>query len=157
MNSRRVAFYINTQENNNATIDFPPFLARDEKTPSKLQQQQQQQQRRCYCQTCPPDTSVTSTFDENNDNKENFGLDSPPKKKPNPLSKEKRERYLSWDDYFMTVAFLSSQRSKDPNKQVGAVIASEENLILGALDFESRTSSLAASRYFFFLLLSFSR
>ena len=31
----------------------------------------------------------------------------------------------------MTVAFLSSQRSKDPNKQVGAVIASEENLILG--------------------------
>jgi hypothetical protein len=151
---------MNTQENNNATIDFPPFLARDEKTPSKLQQQQQQQ-RRCFCQTCPPDSSVKSTFDENNDddnnNKENFGLDSPPKKKPNPLSKEKRERYLSWDDYFMTVAFLSSQRSKDPNKQVGAVIASEENLILGALDFESRTSSLAASRYFFFLLLSFSR
>ena len=53
----------------------------------------------------------------------------------------------------MTVAFLSSQRSKDPNKQVGAVIASEENLILGALDFESRMSSLdalvVASRYFF--------
>ena len=31
----------------------------------------------------------------------------------------------------MTVAFLSSQRSKDPNKQVGAVIASESKLILG--------------------------
>lgn len=28
-------------------------------------------------------------------------------------------RYLNWDDYFMSVAFLSSQRSKDPNKQVG--------------------------------------
>lgn len=27
-------------------------------------------------------------------------------------------RYLSWDDYFMAVAFLSAQRSKDPNKQV---------------------------------------
>ena len=27
-------------------------------------------------------------------------------------------RYLSWDDYFMSVAFLSAQRSKDPNKQV---------------------------------------
>ncbi len=27
-------------------------------------------------------------------------------------------RFLSWDDYFMAVAFLSSQRSKDPNKQV---------------------------------------
>ena len=26
--------------------------------------------------------------------------------------------YLSWDDYFMAVAFLSAQRSKDPNKQV---------------------------------------
>lgn len=27
--------------------------------------------------------------------------------------------YLSWDDYFMAVAFLSAQRSKDPNKQAG--------------------------------------
>jgi deoxycytidylate deaminase len=26
--------------------------------------------------------------------------------------------YLSWDDYFMALAFLSAQRSKDPNKQV---------------------------------------
>lgn len=30
-------------------------------------------------------------------------------------------RYLSWDDYFMAVAFLSAQRSKDPNKQVPAL------------------------------------
>lgn len=28
-------------------------------------------------------------------------------------------RYLCWDDYFMAVAFLSAERSKDPNKQVG--------------------------------------
>ena len=28
--------------------------------------------------------------------------------------------YLNWDDYFMAVAFLSSQRSKDPNKQARA-------------------------------------
>lgn len=27
-------------------------------------------------------------------------------------------RYLSWDDYFMALAFLSAERSKDPNKQV---------------------------------------
>jgi hypothetical protein len=27
-------------------------------------------------------------------------------------------RHLVWDDYFMAVAFLSAQRSKDPNKQV---------------------------------------
>ena len=30
----------------------------------------------------------------------------------------KREEYLSWDDYFMAVAFLSAQRSKDPSTQV---------------------------------------
>jgi hypothetical protein len=26
----------------------------------------------------------------------------------------KREGYIKWDDYFMAVAFLSAQRSKDP-------------------------------------------
>ncbi|CAI8048731.1 Deoxycytidylate deaminase, partial [Geodia barretti] len=31
-----------------------------------------------------------------------------------PLLK-KRKDYLSWEDYFMAVAFLSAQRSKDPN------------------------------------------
>lgn len=30
----------------------------------------------------------------------------------------KRGDYLSWDDYFMAVAFLSAQRSKDPSTQV---------------------------------------
>lgn len=32
-----------------------------------------------------------------------------------------RKDYLSWDEYFMSVAKLSSMRSKDPNTQVGAV------------------------------------
>lgn len=31
---------------------------------------------------------------------------------------KKRKDYLSWDDYFMSVAFLSAQRSKDPRSQV---------------------------------------
>lgn len=31
----------------------------------------------------------------------------------------------------MSVAFLSAQRSKDPNKQVGACIVSSDNVILG--------------------------
>ena len=31
---------------------------------------------------------------------------------------KKRTDYLSWEDYFMAVAFLSAQRSKDPNSQV---------------------------------------
>jgi deoxycytidylate deaminase len=44
---------------------------------------------------------------------------------------QKREDYLSWDDYFMGVAFLSAMRSKDPSTQVGACIVSPEKKILG--------------------------
>ncbi len=43
----------------------------------------------------------------------------------------KREDYLSWDDYFMAVAFLSAQRSKDPSTQVGACIINAEKKIVG--------------------------
>ncbi|MBQ6384814.1 MAG: dCMP deaminase family protein [Lachnospiraceae bacterium] len=43
---------------------------------------------------------------------------------------EKRQDYLSWDEYFMGVAMLSAARSKDPNTQVGACIVSENNRIL---------------------------
>lgn len=42
----------------------------------------------------------------------------------------KREEYLSWDEYFMGVALLSSQRSKDPGTQVGACIVNAENRIV---------------------------
>ena len=41
----------------------------------------------------------------------------------------KREGYLSWDDYFMSVALLSGKRSKDPNTQVGACIVNKNNII----------------------------
>lgn len=44
---------------------------------------------------------------------------------------EKRADYLCWDDYFMSVAFLSAQRSKDPNTQVGACIANQDKRIVG--------------------------
>ena len=43
---------------------------------------------------------------------------------------DKREDYLTWDEYFMGVAMLSGMRSKDPNSQVGACIVSEDNKIL---------------------------
>lgn len=43
---------------------------------------------------------------------------------------EKRQDYISWDEYFMGVAILSGMRSKDPNTQVGACIVSEDNKIL---------------------------
>ena len=42
----------------------------------------------------------------------------------------KREDYISWDEYFMGVAQLSGMRSKDPNTQVGACIVSKSNKIL---------------------------
>ena len=42
----------------------------------------------------------------------------------------KRENYISWDEYFMGVAVLAAQRSKDPNTQVGACIVSPDNIIL---------------------------
>jgi dCMP deaminase len=41
----------------------------------------------------------------------------------------KREEYLSWDDYFMSVALLSAKRSKDPSTQVGACIVNNSNVI----------------------------
>jgi dCMP deaminase len=34
----------------------------------------------------------------------------------------KRQNYLKWEEYFMGIAELSAQRSKDPNTQVGACI-----------------------------------
>ncbi len=42
----------------------------------------------------------------------------------------KRKDYISWDEYFMGIALLSAQRSKDPNTQVGACIVSDDNRIL---------------------------
>lgn len=42
----------------------------------------------------------------------------------------KRKDYINWDEYFMGIALLSAQRSKDPNSQVGACIVSPDNKIL---------------------------
>ncbi|KAL5488740.1 hypothetical protein EMCRGX_G017726 [Ephydatia muelleri] len=44
---------------------------------------------------------------------------------------QKRPDYLTWNEYFMSVALLSAQRSKDPNSQVGACIVNPENKIVG--------------------------
>lgn len=43
---------------------------------------------------------------------------------------DKREDYISWDEYFMAVAKLAGMRSKDPSSQVGACIVSPDNKIL---------------------------
>ncbi|XP_003971998.1 deoxycytidylate deaminase isoform X1 [Takifugu rubripes] len=49
----------------------------------------------------------------------------------NGVSTGKREDYLEWPEYFMAVAFLSAQRSKDPSSQVGACIVNQEKKIVG--------------------------
>ena len=43
---------------------------------------------------------------------------------------QKRNDYLTWDEYFMGIAVMSGMRSKDPNSQVGACIVSKDNKIL---------------------------
>ncbi len=43
----------------------------------------------------------------------------------------KRTDYLDWDTYFMGVAALSAERSKDPSTQVGACIVNPSNHIVG--------------------------
>ncbi|WIA28220.1 hypothetical protein OEZ86_010778 [Tetradesmus obliquus] len=78
----------------------------------RSQQQQQQQQQ----QGTTADVALFSPIN--------------PQKRPDPYDVRARHTYLSWDDYFMAVAFLSAERSKDPNKQVGACIVNDENIIL---------------------------
>ena len=54
----------------------------------------------------------------------------------------KREDYISWDEYFMGVAALSAMRSKDPGTQVGACIVSPTNKSLKVI---SVLTSIVAS------------
>ena len=42
----------------------------------------------------------------------------------------KRQNYLSWDEFFMGIAKLAGARSKDPSTQVGACIVDENNRVL---------------------------
>ncbi len=42
----------------------------------------------------------------------------------------KRENILSWDEYFMSLAHLSSLRSKDPSTQVGCCIVDDDHKVV---------------------------
>ena len=42
----------------------------------------------------------------------------------------KRKDYISWDQYFMGIALLFAQRSKDDHTQVGACLVNDHNKIL---------------------------
>ena len=41
-----------------------------------------------------------------------------------------KAKNISWDEYFMSMAVLSSQRSKDPNTKVGACIVDQDHKIV---------------------------
>ena len=41
------------------------------------------------------------------------------------------DKHISWDEYFMGVALLSSYRSKDPSTKVGACIVDQDKKIVG--------------------------
>jgi deoxycytidylate deaminase len=43
----------------------------------------------------------------------------------------KRSDYLSWDDYFLAVAYLSGKRSKHPTNSKGACIVDSQGRIVG--------------------------
>lgn len=43
----------------------------------------------------------------------------------------KKKDYMSWDTYFMSVAVISSFRSKDPKTQTGACIVDSQKKIVG--------------------------
>ena len=41
-----------------------------------------------------------------------------------------KDANISWDEYFMGIALLSSLRSKDPNTKVGACIVDDDNKVV---------------------------
>ncbi|KAJ1439827.1 cytidine deaminase-like protein [Ochromonadaceae sp. CCMP2298] len=48
-----------------------------------------------------------------------------------PAKAAKRTDAIPWDDYFMSVSYLSAMRSKDPSTQVGACIVNADKRIVG--------------------------
>jgi len=42
-----------------------------------------------------------------------------------------RENCISWDECFMRMAHVIAERSKDPSTQAGAVVADQNNIVVG--------------------------
>lgn len=42
-----------------------------------------------------------------------------------------RKNYISWDECFMRMAHVIADRSKDPSTQAGALVADEQNIVVG--------------------------
>lgn len=47
------------------------------------------------------------------------------------MSEDEEFQELSWDSFFMGIAFLSQWESGDPDVQVGACIANDKKIIVG--------------------------
>lgn len=47
------------------------------------------------------------------------------------METDKRKDYFDWDETFMQMCRVISQRSKDPNTQNGACIVNEKNIVIG--------------------------
>lgn len=46
------------------------------------------------------------------------------------IKMEEKKANITWDEYFMGMAILSSQRSKDPNTKVGACIVDQDHKVV---------------------------
>ncbi len=54
----------------------------------------------------------------------------------------KRKDYLTWEEYFMGCAILSSMRSKDPSNQIGACIVNDETKKILSIGYNGLTSGM---------------
>ena len=70
------------------------------------------------CKPCVTPERAPATFD----GEPYYGLSK------DSASVVRRENYIEWHDYFMSVAMLSAFRSKDPSRQVGACIVDPSTL-----------------------------
>ena len=87
------------------------------------------------CSTAEVKTESSTVLTNNADNKVVLEhrdlLMKEAKYDPLAAGSTKRPDALSWDDYFLSMAFLAAQRSKDPNTQVGACIVDANQRIVG--------------------------
>ncbi len=47
------------------------------------------------------------------------------------MKQEPRQNHISWDECFMRMAHVISDRSKDPSTQAGALVADPRNVVVG--------------------------
>ncbi len=48
------------------------------------------------------------------------------------MKTKSNQNFISWDECFMEMAKVIAKRSKDPSSQVGAIVANQQNVIVGA-------------------------